>query len=57
MIVFGPITNRINGHTVSVYRHGIGQFEVEIVDALGEYVGGTTADTQSAAINYALNHI
>ncbi len=55
--VFGPIINRITGYVTTVYRHGVGQFEVEVLDASGEYVGGATSESQSEAVRYALAHI
>lgn len=57
MTVFGPITNRVTGYVTTVYRHGPGQYEVEILDASGEYVGGTTSESQGTAVQYALDHI
>lgn len=53
MTIFS-ITNPLSGNKVRVYKHGPDCFEVEITDALQDYLGGRTCESQGEAIEYAL---
>lgn len=56
VLIFSQV-NQLTGNEVRVYRHSSDTFEVEIVDAHEEYIGGSTCYSQRDALQYALGQL